>query len=384
MMKKIIIPLCICLMLCGCGNYSEIEDAIMVSGMAVDKGEHDNYKVTVEIVNLNQGEGEPPSAMLISGEGPTVYSALENINAATSKKLFFSHARVISISEEIAKEGLIDIIDVIVRDNELRITNDVVVAQGCEGAKLFTLTDSGNPIRSYEIADLLENESNVVSVVPRVRVFELINIIGSSGVSAILPAFNYSESEQGNSLTVSGAAVFKGDKLDGFLDTRQSKIMSVVQGQTGEGIISQPIKTETREYMTVKIFESKTKVKHREKNGKAVMDVNINMVVGINELTAKENIMNETGRRELIKKLENSIKNDVEMFIGEMQEKKTDVFGFGERIYKQNPELWEKLRKTDYLPGIEVNTVVKVSLRGTGFIAKSPSSEDFRMAESET
>jgi len=380
-MKGIIVPLVISLVLCGCGNYSEIEDATLVSGLAVDKGEQDNYKVTVEIVNLNQGEGEQPSAMLISGEGPTVYSALENINAATPKQLFFSHAKVIAISEEVAKEGLIDIIDVIVRDNELRITNDVVVAKECKAAQLFTAADSGNPIRSYEIAALLGNESNTVSVVPRVRVFELINIIGSSGVSAILPAFGYWESDRENSLKVSGAAVFKEDKLVSFLDTKQSKIMSLLQGQTKEGIISQPIKTETKEYMTVKIFESKTDIDHSRTDGKVVMNIDVNMVVGINELTVKENVMDEKGRNELIKKLENSIKSDIESFVYEMQAAKTDVFGFGERIYKENPDLWEKLRKTDYFPELEINTKVKVKLRGTGFIAKSPSSEDFRLKE---
>lgn len=380
-MKGIIVPLVISLVLCGCGNYSEIEDATLVSGLAVDKGEQDNYKVTVEIVNLNQGEGEQPSAMLISGEGPTVYSALENINAATSKQLFFSHAKVIAISEEVAKEGLIDIIDVIVRDNELRITNDVVVAKECKAAQLFTAADSGNPIRSYEIAALLGNESNTVSVVPRVRVFELINIIGSSGVSAILPAFGYWESDRENSLKVSGAAVFKEDKLVSFLDTKQSKIMSLLQGQTKEGIISQPIKTETKEYMTVKIFESKTDINHSRTEGKVVMNIDVNMVVGINELTVKENVMDEKGRNELIKKLENSIKSDIESLVYEMQAAKTDVFGFGERIYKESPDLWEKLRKTDYFPELEINTKVKVKLRGTGFIAKSPSSEDFRLKE---
>lgn len=381
-MKKLIPVICFCFLLCGCTSYEEIEDAVMVSGMAVDKGETDNYKVTVEVVELNVGEGESPGAQLISSEGPTVFSALENINTATSKKLFFSQARVIAISEQVAREGLINIIDVIVRDNELRITNDVVVAKDCAASRLFTLTDSGNPIRSYEIADLLENESQTLSVVPRVQVFELINIVGSAGVAAVLPAFSYTESLEKKSLSVSGTAVFKEDKLIEFLDLNQSKIMTILQGETGQGLISEPIRTDTQEYMTVKIFDCRTRVNHSEKNGEITMHIEIDMEVGINELTARENIMDKKGRDELMNKLEKSLKENIEGFVKYLQQGSgADVLGFGERIYKQDPKLWEKIRKTDYFRNIKLKPCVRVNLLGTGFIAKSPSAEDFRLNE---
>ena len=383
-MKKLIPVICLCLLFCGCTSYEEIEDAIMVSGMAVDMGETDNYKVTVEIVDLSTGEGEPPGAQLISSEGPTVFSALENINTATSKKLFFSQTRVIAISEQVAKEGLINIIDVIVRDNELRITNDVVVAKDCAAADLFTLTDSGNPVRSYEIADLLENESKTLSVVPRVQVFELINIVGSSGVAAVLPAFSYIESVEKKSLTVSGTAVFKDDRLVDFLDINRSKIMTLLQGEAGQGLISEPIRTDTQEYMTVKIFDSKVKVRHKETDGEITMHIDIDMEVGINELTARENIMNKKGRSELMKKLETRIKENTEELVRYLQQGSgADALGFGERIYKQNPDLWEKIRKTDYFKNLKIKTQVKVNLLGTGFIAKSPSASDFRFGVTE-
>ncbi len=381
-MKKLIPIICLCFALCGCTSYEEIEDAIMVSGMAVDKGETDNYKVTVEIVDLSVGEGEPPAAQIISSEGPTVFSALENINSATSKKLFFSQARVIAMSEQVAREGLINIIDVIVRDNELRITNDVIVAKDCAAAELFTLTDSGNPVRSYEIADLLENESRALSVVPRVQVFELINIVGSSGVAAVLPAFSYNESLEKKSLTVSGTAVFKNDKLIEFLDINQSKIMTIIQGEAKEGLISEPIRTDTQEYMTVKIFDCKTKVRHSEKAGEITMHIDVEMEVGINELTVRENIMNKKGRDELMKKVENSLEKNIESFVRYLQHGNgADVLGFGERIYKQDPDLWDKIRKTDYFKNLKTETKVKVNLLGTGFIAKSPSASDFRLKE---
>ncbi len=381
-LKKAVIPLLLCIFLCGCQSYSEIEDALMVSGIAVDKGVNDNYRVTAELVNLSVGEGEPPSAQLIYSEGPTVYSALQNMNSLTSKELFFSQAKVFVISEQVAREGLINVIDLIVRDNQLRITNDVVVAKDCPAYALFTLADSGEPIRSYEIAELLQNESENVSVVSEVQVYELINIVGSAGVSAVLPAFSYLESEEDKGLKISGAAVFRRDKLVEFLDITQAKIMTLVQGETREGIISEKIKTDTQEYMTVKIFKCLTDADHELKDDKLIMKMNFSLDVGINELTTKENIMNREGREKLMKKLEKRLKTQVENFIKEMQQGSgADIFGFGERIYKENPKLWEKIKDTDYFRNLQPQIKVKVNLRGTGFVAKSPSAEDFRLKE---
>ena len=47
---KTVLPLLLCCtLLCGCGNYLEIEDTFLVSGIAVDKGEKDNFSVTVKL-----------------------------------------------------------------------------------------------------------------------------------------------------------------------------------------------------------------------------------------------------------------------------------------------------------------------------------------------
>ena len=59
----------------------------------------------------------------------------------------------------------------------------------------------------------------------------------------------------------------------------------------------------------------------------------------------------------------------------------SDVFGFGERIYKQNPKLWRKIKDTDYFSSLKVKTKAKVTLRSTGFINKSPSRKDFRLSQ---
>ena len=365
-------------MLGGCQSYSEIENALMVSGIAVDKTEEGLIKVTVEIVDMQGGETAPLSSRTLFSENETVFGALQNINAKSPKKLYFGQATLIAVSEDIARDGLINIIDLIIRDDQLRITNDVVIAKEVPASELFNAQDTDEQIISYEISSILQNEREVASIVPEVQVFELINIIGSSGVSAILPTFTLNTD---GSLSLWGTAYFDDDKLAGFLDAHSSRLMSLIQGETKEGFITLKIKTDTGEFLTAQIYESKTKVKINEKEDKISVDILVDCEVGISELITKEDLMTHKGRKKLMETLEKHLETNISDLILKMQLDGKDIFGLGERIYKQHPKLWKKISKTDYFKDISFSVKAKTSLRSTGFIAKSPSSRDFRIEE---
>ncbi len=362
----------------GCQSYSEIENALMVSGIAVDKTVEGLIKVTAEIVDMQGGETAPLSSRTLFSENETVFGALQNINASAPKKLYFSQATLIAVSEEVARDGLINIIDLIIRDDQLRITNDVIIAKEVPASELFNAQDTDEQIISYEISSILQNERDVASIVPEVQVFELINIIGSSGVAAILPTFTLTDE---GVLDLWGTAYFNDDKLAGFLDAHSSQLMCLIQGETKEGFITLKIKTDTGEFLTAQIFESKTKVKTKEKKSKISVDILVDAEVGISELITKEDLMTHKGRKKLMETLEKHLENNISALILKMQQEGKDVFGFGERIYKQHPKIWDKLSKTDYFKDISFNVKIKTTLRSTGFIAKSPSSRDFRIEE---
>ena len=226
------LPLLLCAaLLCGCGNYLEIEDTFLVSGIAVDKGEKDNFSVTVEIAGTEGGEKAPSRKQIIlSAEGETIYTALENVSAAASRKLFLSQTAVIIIGEEAAKEGIRKIIDLAMRDTELRITSSVIIAKGGKAKELFSAPSAGETIKAYEIKNVIKNSGKHFSVTPDVTVYELINMIGDRGIAATLPAFNLKKSEEMLSLAVCGTAVFDGDKLKTFLDENDSKLMTMIMG----------------------------------------------------------------------------------------------------------------------------------------------------------
>ena len=90
-------------------------DISIVTGLAVDKGKNEKYKLTVETINdteLNKktAGGNSPS-VLYALEGNTVDELVQKMNIGLTRNLIYSHMRVLVISKDIASSGMMEFID---------------------------------------------------------------------------------------------------------------------------------------------------------------------------------------------------------------------------------------------------------------------------------
>lgn len=94
----------------------------IVAGVALDKNKADNnIQLTVEMVDTQGGLQQNQTGFkMLSLTGDTIFSIVRNMISVTGRKLFWSHAKVIIVSEELAREGLVKVIDWYSRDTETR------------------------------------------------------------------------------------------------------------------------------------------------------------------------------------------------------------------------------------------------------------------------
>ena len=80
-MKNKIILLFVCLlMVCGCSNYRELDDLAIITAIAIDKAEDENYELSFLIANspkaqTSSKEGEAKTTVF-SGKGKTIITYL--------------------------------------------------------------------------------------------------------------------------------------------------------------------------------------------------------------------------------------------------------------------------------------------------------------------
>ncbi|MBC8060942.1 MAG: Ger(x)C family spore germination protein, partial [Clostridiaceae bacterium] len=266
------------IILCGCWNYKEIESMGIVVGMAIDKDIITNkYIMTVEIITIkSQGPSPTISSEFYSSEGESILSAEREVVGKTGFPLLWYEAKVVIISESVARDGVIPVIDWTNRDSDLRADMWMIIAKGNSAAEILK-----NKINPDEIVALHLNETmkrwKLLSKFPDSKLWSFIDGIASEGKSEAVAAVK-NESSEGIIIPI-GSAVFKADKLVGYLDGNETLYMLMVKNKIKEGVITLKNVSGSDTSITLEIFKNKTKLTPLYSNGKVSLIIDIYPIV---------------------------------------------------------------------------------------------------------
>ena len=148
----------ICFTLTGCFSKSEIEDLAYVIALGIDKGSDDNilvsYQLAVPIKIAGEGsEGGKGSTTLVTLETDSLYNSISRANTMISKEIKLSHNKLIVLSEELAKEGIHDLLNALVTNREVRPKTSIIIYKGQAKEMLENLEPvlEKNPARYYDL-----------------------------------------------------------------------------------------------------------------------------------------------------------------------------------------------------------------------------------------
>lgn len=131
-----VIPLVILLSSCV---GQEPNDIAYVTALGIDKKD-DEYVYTIQFANPTKisggaseegGKGGQIVENLSVG-GNSIYSGINNANAILSKNLSLAHAKLVVVSEDVARDGLYDITDLLARNGEIRPDIYIAVAENSQ------------------------------------------------------------------------------------------------------------------------------------------------------------------------------------------------------------------------------------------------------------
>ena len=121
-------------LLTGCTGKEPNEIAYVVA-LGIDSTDDDNYKITIQYANTTQISGGASESGGKAGseivdnvtiDAPNIYAGVGLANNIVSKSFSMSHAKLIVFSKEIAEKGVKDMIETLVRSEEIR--PDVFIA----------------------------------------------------------------------------------------------------------------------------------------------------------------------------------------------------------------------------------------------------------------
>lgn len=384
-MKKLIIILAIIIIpISGCG-YKELNNLSIVTAVAFDKQE-ENYELSFLIANspkaqTSSKEGEAKTTVY-SSQGKTIAEASKKIEQIVPKQIYLGHINVVIISEDIAKEGFLNIADWLLRNPQTRKKFYLLQAKDEKAKNILKIVSPLESFPSQSIATLIESNSETKSVATNITYSNFISQILEKGYDPTLPSItikgdakkgsnekNLETTEPESYLVLGPLAIYKKDKLKGFLTEKESWTVNVLKNEAKE--INYNVKYQNQD-ISIETNNLKTKIKIKnEKN----IEITISGKGNIYNINNKINLQNYQEIHKIEKKWNQNLKQDLYNTIKKITKTyQTDIFGFGNLIYKNKPKTWQKIEKNwnnKYLQNINIKIKTNLKIEGTGSLVET-------------
>ncbi|WP_281819341.1 Ger(x)C family spore germination protein [Vallitalea longa] len=385
-MKKsrfVLVYIITCIILVGCWDYREIEEVEIVLGLAIDSHiipsdevdqlSQSQYLVTYEIVDIESEEGQLKSRVL-QDDGNTLFRAIRKIIEKNGKQTYLAHNQILIISQELALNGITEILDYTMRDGEYRPDVHILITDGCEAQEMFS--DESTDVASMRLNDSFRNQKGI-GTFESTTVWNVIDKLTKKGLEPAIPLIRLDESHDDGKLqhTIGGTAVFKGSKMVGKLTEDETLYYLFIDDE----IKNQPLSMEyffeeTLGHISLEILFNETKITPIVDGDEITMKIDVNCNVAINEMSNYLDILNEQDRKDVEDYAKKTIEEGIQELITHVQKDyKSDIFGFGDLLKRKNNKEWKKVKENwdDIFPSVSVETNVDVYIERSALSSKS-------------
>lgn len=378
-MKKILCLLILIMCTSGCWNYKELDDYSIVTGIAIDKSEEE-FELSVLISNTKKSgdsssDSSASQSVVYSGKGDSIFAAFKDIGRISPKELYLDHFTILVISEEIATDGIYNIIDFFLRYPMVRKDFSIAITNNCKAKDTLKIITPLTDYPSQSLSDNLKFTSELQGSIIDLNYNELVHDLIAGGKEITMTGINIiGDVEKGSSkentessepktyLKLGNVAAFKDDKFINWATEDESLGINIINGHTTEMYIKNKIEDG---YVISNTVEFTSDINIELKDNKPVISITISGNAKIMEVNGNIDLHNN----KLIKKIEKKLNKKVEDYIKKGIEfatiNKTDIFGFGNLLYKNYPNYYKTIKDnwSENLNNLKINIKSELTIK---------------------
>ncbi|MDD3663615.1 MAG: Ger(x)C family spore germination protein [Candidatus Pacebacteria bacterium] len=369
--------------LSGCWSRRELNDLGIVMGFAIDKGEKEELDVTVQLIKPGSistisagGSGGGTGASGQSNaywnakvSGSNLFYMLREITHMVDRKLYTAHAEAIVIGKDLAEEGIKNHLDFFMRDQEVRLSVMLLIADG-KASDVFDTNPGLEQIPANNLAKLLQIQ-HVTSETPEMRIKDYIDCLESGSSSCALPFVKIRKQGEDNNLAIEGSAVLKKDKMVGELDNKETRGLLWTLGKVESGIID--VQAPIDGIAEIEIIEAKSKSTPAiQADGTIAINVEVKVTGFLGTQSSTADLTKKENTEALKTAAGEAIKDEIKRALKKARDLDADVFQFGELIKKKYPKKWKGMSDQwdEEFKKLKVNMNVEVKITQSGRITK--------------
>ncbi|OIK16779.1 hypothetical protein BIV60_02620 [Bacillus sp. MUM 116] len=336
------------LLLTGCWSQLELNERAFVAAIYIDKASNGQMEVSLSFTLPNRlvpgdlggaGTSGKPYTIL-SATGKSFTEAYKKIQATITRSISWGHTRIIVISEEMAREGIKDILEFVVREPSLNINQALLIAPGKakdieELTPIFERFPTAIPISFTQRKvtldttpkDFLETRNGDM----------IVGLLAKKYIKMLSE-----DRKEGLFVSPGEMALFHNYKMVGKLDIEVGRgsfwLRNLVKG--AEVTIKSPT---DQNLISLLVMNAHTKIRPSKKEP-YTFNVEIKADGNISESHSDMDLSNQKQVVRLERIAEKQIRNRVQAALKASQEVKADVFQFGEYLSWYKPKIWKEIK----------------------------------------
>lgn len=347
-MKRIKFLILLLPLLSGCYNYRELNELGITTAVSIDYKDN-NFYVIAEVINpiKQQDASSSNNSPFVNynSSSSSLQDAFRKVVLESPRQLYAAQLEIIVLSEEVVNNHLEEVLEYFARDPESRTEIKIIVAKTEDSTKAITLQTLLTSLSSSNIINSLDLQSKVLGMSYPVTLNELLNMYIDPYLELVLPSMtlygNYEIGDEKENITTSspkaivkidGSTITKDNKILGYLDLEESKILNLINGKLKETIIKMNY------YDGYIIFEpNRIKVSRKLDIKNNIIKINISGYSKTKEIQSNINLKDPKEVEKLNKALNMELEKKITDTFNSIREKYgTDVFGFQELYYRTN------------------------------------------------
>lgn len=347
-MKRIKFLILLLPLLSGCYNYRELNELGITTAVSIDYKDN-NFYVIAEVINpiKQQDASSSNNSPFVNynSSSSSLQDAFRKVVLESPRQLYAAQLEIIVLSEEVVNNHLEEVLEYFARDPESRTEIKIIVAKTEDSTKAITLQTLLTSLSSSNIIKSLDLQSKVLGMSYPVTLNELLNMYIDPYLEVVLPSMtlygNYEIGDEKENITTSspkaivkidGSTITKDNKILGYLDLEESKILNLINGKLKETIIKMNY------YDGYIIFEpNRIKVSRELDIKNNIIKIDISGYSKTKEIQSNINLKDPKEVEKLNKALNMELEKKITDTFNSIREKyDTDVFGFQELYYRTN------------------------------------------------
>ncbi|MCR2807109.1 Ger(x)C family spore germination protein [Paenibacillus soyae] len=381
---RLLLALALLLVATGCWDRHELNNLAIISAIGFDK-HGDKIRVTVQVLDPDEvagttggGAGKAP-VITYEEEGITVDDAFGRLTTKAPYPLYLSHVRMVVFGETLARGGIAKVLDFLSRDRQMRTDFYLVVAKKRTAREVLGIFTQIEKIPGNKLYSSLRTASQEWAPVQETLLIDVINDLVNKGKQLVLTGVQIEGDEKAGGtpknnenirsiarLSFNGIAVFKSDKLIGWLTENESKGYSYIRDKVKRTIGN--VACGQEKYVSLKVIRSETKQSVRMEGGEPIVRLRVEIEADVNESTCDIDLEKDEAIAELEEESARKLNQLIDSSINRAKRMKSDIFGFGDLLERNEPGYWRAHQDQwqTLFPELEVETEIVYRIRRIG------------------